>query len=97
MRVVSPKRLVDFANEYPSAKVPLLYWYEIVRHAAWRNLADVRADFRTVDYVGNHRYIFNIKGNDYRLIAIIIFPSQKVYIRFIGTHKQYDRTDATTI
>jgi mRNA interferase HigB len=97
MRVVTPRRLTEFAKKHPAAKMPLLYWYEIVRHAVWNRLAEVRADFRTVDYVGNHRYVFNIKGSDYRLIAIIIFPSQKLYIRFIGTHKEYDRIDAKTI
>ena len=57
----------------------------------WENLNDLRLDFNKVDYVGNHRFVFNIKGNDYRLVAIISFNAKKVYIRFIGTHADYDK------
>jgi len=57
----------------------------------------VKETFTSADYVGNNRFVFNIKGNNYRLIAIIIFASQKVYIRFIGTHKDYDKIDASNI
>ena len=70
------------------AKTPLLHWYEIVKRANWENLSDVKRDFRTVDYVGNNRYVFDIKGNDFRIVVIIIFVSKKVYVRFIGTHDQ---------
>ena len=60
-------------------------------------LSDIKQDFRTVDYVGNNRYVFDIKGNDFRVVVIIIFVSQKVYIRFIGTHDQYDKIDAKDV
>jgi len=91
MRVVTPKKLTEYSIKHPSAKIPLLHWYEIVKTAKWKNLADVRKDFNSADYVGNNRYVFNVKGNDYRLIVIIIFVSEKVYIRFIGTHSEYDK------
>ncbi len=91
MRVVTPKRLSDFSSKHPRAKIPLLSWYESVKVAEWKTLSDIRTDFNSVDYIGNNRYVFNIKGNDYRMIVIIIFASQKVYIRFIGTHKEYSR------
>lgn len=91
MRVVTPKRLSDFSQKYPDSKIPLLYWYEVVKAAHWTKLADIKKDFNSVDYVGNNRYVFNIKGNDYRIIVIVIFVSQKVYIRFIGTHSEYDK------
>jgi len=68
-----------------------LYWYEIVRQSNWKNLDDIKQDFNTVDYVGNNRYVFNVKGNDYRIIVIVIFASKKVYIRFIGTHAEYSK------
>lgn len=97
MRVVTPRRLTEFSRKHPAARVPLLYWYEIVKQAKWGTLGDIKRDFRTVDYVGNNRYVFNIKGNDFRLVVIIIFVSQKVYIRFIGTHDQYDKIDAKRI
>jgi mRNA interferase HigB len=97
MRVVTPKKLRDYSIDNAQARIPLLNWYEIVRNASWENLSDVKQDFRTVDYVGNNRYVFNIKGNDYRIVVIIIFLSKKVYIRFIGKHDDYDKIDAKTI
>ena len=72
-------------------------WYEKARKANWNNLAGIKTDFGSVDYVGNNRFVFNIKGNKYRLIVIIIFISKKVYVRFIGTHKQYDKINCKTI
>ncbi len=97
MRVVTPKKLRDFAKKHPNAKIPLLYWYEIVKFADWKSLNDIKSDFRTVDYVGNNRYVFDIKGNDYRIVVIIIFVSKKVYIRFIGTHSEYNKIDVNKI
>ena len=97
MRVVTVKRIKDFADNHPTSKIPLLHWYEIVKNAKWKNITDIRNDFNSVDYIGNNRYIFNIKGNDFRLICIIIFISQKVYVRFLGTHSEYDKIDAKTI
>ena len=60
-------------------------------------LADIKNDFNSVDYVGTNRYVFNIKGNDFRLIVIIIFVSQKIYVRFIGTHSEYNKISSTQI
>jgi mRNA interferase HigB len=97
MRVVTPKRLKEFAEKHPQAKIPLLYWYGITQKASWKNVNDVRRDFPSADYVGNNRFVFNIKGNTFRLITIIIFASQKVYIRFFGSHAEYDKIDASTI
>ena len=97
MRVVTPKKLRDFSIDNAQARIPLLNWYDIVRKANWENLSDIKKDFRTVDYVGNNRYVFNIKGNDYRIIVIIIFISKKVYIRYIGKHDDYDKIDAKMI
>ncbi len=77
MRVVTPRQLIEFSCKHTSAKIPLLCWYEIVKLATWRTLGDVKQDFKTVDYVGNNRYVFNIKGNDFRLVVIIIFVSQR--------------------
>ena len=97
MRVVTPRRLTEFSRKHAMAKTPLLHWYEIVKQANWENLSDVKRDFRTMEYVGNNRYVFDIKGNDFRIVVIIIFVSKKVYVRFIGTHDQYDKIDATKI
>ena len=97
MRVVTPRRLTEFSKKYIQSRVPLLIWYEIVKKAEWENLSDIKKTFNSVDYLGKNRYAFNIKGNDFRLIVIIIFISKKIYIRFIGTHDEYDKIDGTKI
>ena len=97
MRVVTPRKLKEYAEKEPLSRIPLLHWYEVVKSAEWKNISDIRRDFRTVDYVGNNRYVFDIKGNDYRLIAIVIMASSKLYIRFIGTHAEYDKVLASKI
>lgn len=91
MRVISFAALRNFIAIHADAEQPLRDWYKKVTQAYWRNLADMRGDFRTVDYVGNDRYVFDIKGNRYRLVVIVLFVNQKVYVRFVGTHAEYDR------
>jgi mRNA interferase HigB len=90
MRIVTFKRIKEFSEVHADAELPLRYWYSIVSKRSWNSLMDIKKDFNSVDYVGNHRYVFNIKGNAYRLVAIISFKACKVYIRFIGTHSMYD-------
>lgn len=65
--------------------------------ANWSNLSEIRETYNDVDFVGNDRYVFNIGGNKYRLVAMIHFSTRTLYIRFIGTHKEYDKIDCTTI
>ncbi len=91
MRIVTFKRIQEFALIHADAETPLNVWYHTTSAKSWKNLADIKQTFNSVDYVGNNRYVFNIKGNDYRLVAIISFNAQKVYIRFIGTHAEYDK------
>jgi len=97
MRVVTPKKLLEFSKKHPKAKTPLLHWYELIKNENFNSLSELKEKFNHVDYVGNNRYVFNIKGNDFRLVCIIIFISNKAYIRFIGTHSEYDKIDATKI
>lgn len=91
MRVVTYKRIQEFSEKYADAESPLNFWYYTVAAKEWDNLNELKQDFNSVDYVGNHRFVFNIKGNDYRLVAIISFNAKKVYIRFIVTHSEYDK------
>lgn len=91
MRIISFKTIKEFSELHSDAKLPLEYWYHTVLKKNWKNLNDIKKTFNSVDFVGNHRFVFNIKGNSYRLIAIISFGAQKVYIRFIGTHSEYDK------
>jgi mRNA interferase HigB len=89
--VISWKKLREFSQVQEDAAVPLKFWFKIVEDARWTSFADVRATFgRTVDRVGAC-YVFNIHGNDYRLIAKISKAWKKVWIRRILTHGEYDR------
>jgi mRNA interferase HigB len=91
MRIVTYKRIKEFSDKHTDADIPLRFWYSVTNKKQWGSLNDIRKDFNTVDYVGNHRFVLNIKGNAYRLIAIISFNAKKIYIRFIGTHAEYDK------
>ncbi len=77
--------------------MPLQTWYKIVENADWKNINDVKKIYGSADIVGNNRMVFNIKGNDYRLVVAFNFQRQWVFIKFIGTHKQYDKIDVSTI
>lgn len=71
-------------------------WYSVVSAADWRSPTDVKAQYRNASFVGE-RVVFNIAGNKYRLVAWINYPYRTVYVRFVGTHAEYDRIDAGTI
>ncbi len=91
MRIVAKSTLVDYYTKHPQAKIALEEWYQKTLSAQWTCFDDIRKTFNTVSIVGNQHYVFNIKGNDYRLVVIILFTPQSVYIRFVGTHAEYDK------
>lgn len=97
MVIVSRKAIHEYASTKAQATEALNEWYLKTKAADWGNLADVKNTFNSVDYVGNDNYVFNIKGNHFRLIARIIFPVRTVFIRFIGTHAEYEKIDASTV
>lgn len=77
--------------------VPLERWYEIAEAAEWGSFAEMKMDFGSVDAVGNQHYVFNIRGNRYRLVVVVKFMMGYVFIRFVGTHDEYDKIDASTV
>jgi mRNA interferase HigB len=91
MRIISKKTLVDYYTKNPQSKIALDDWYEKTKKADWKCFADIKKTFNSVDSVGNKRYVFNIKGNDYRLVVMILFIANRVLIRFVGTHSEYDK------
>ena len=99
MRIVSHRKLKEFyeTNGRENSQIALERWYNIAEKAEWKNLSDIKVDFPSTDYVGNQHYVFNIKGNNYRLVVVIKFTIGYIYIRFVGTHKEYDRIDCSTI
>lgn len=97
MRILKRSTLQAYYQREPKSKTALLAWYDAAKKANWRNFADIKKTFNSVDYVGNQRYVFNIKGNDYRLVVVIQYIHQTIYIRFVGTHQEYDKIDCSTI
>lgn len=97
MRIISREPLRTFAARHPQATEPLDAWYRRVRRATWQSPVDVKADYGTADILPDNRVVFNISGNHYRLIVRINYHRQAVFVRFIGTHEEYDRVDAATI
>ncbi|MDR1887587.1 MAG: type II toxin-antitoxin system HigB family toxin [Prevotellaceae bacterium] len=91
MRIITYKRISDFSENHPDAESALNEWYAKTEKSEWNCFADMRQRFNSVDSIGNKRYIFNIKGNTYRLIALILLTPKIVYIRFIGTHLEYSK------
>ena len=98
MRVISRRTLREFGDKHAQAKAPLDAWYDVLTKRTWASVADFKRFFsRSVDTVGNGRYVFNI-GDNFRLVALVNFPMQVAYVRFVGTHKEYDRiVDITSI
>lgn len=93
MRIIAHRTLVVFYQKHTDAEIALEEWYDRVKNTDWNCFADAKNDFASVDSVGNKRYVFNIHGNKYRLVAIVLFGVKMIYIRFIGTHKEYDKID----
>ena len=81
----------------PISEQPLKAWYEEATLASWTQPADIKAQYRSASVLKNRRMVFNIKGNDYRLIVAIAYKLQIVYVKFIGTHEEYDAVDAETV
>jgi mRNA interferase HigB len=98
MRVITFRKIHEYVKYHSDSDIPLRNWYKITKESEWTCFADVKQTFGSVDSVGNSRFVFNIKENDYRIVVIIIFASKKVYIRFIGTNDEYDKIkDCSTI
>lgn len=97
MRIIKEKRLKDYSEQHPDSKTALQDWVKKVRSAQWRSFADIKNMFNSVDAIGGQRYVFNIRGNNHRLVVVVKFTMQFVLIRFIGTHAEYDKIDCSTI
>lgn len=97
MRIFTQQALAAYCREFPDARVALQNWKVVVKRSKWKSFADVKKSFRTVDYIGNQRCVFNLKGNDFRLVAVIKYTIGFVYIRFVGSHEEYEGIDCLTV
>lgn len=91
MRVISFRKLKEYFAKETNSMVALKDWYKRTKKAEWDNFIELKNTFNSADYIGNDRYVFNVKGNHYRIIAIIRFPLKLVLIRWVGKHKDYDK------
>ncbi len=97
MRVISRKTLKDFWERHADAEQPLKAWFHEAKAARWKSFTAIKARYRSADALPGNRVVFNIKGNAYRLIVHLHYKTGIAFIRFIGTHPEYDKIDATTI
>jgi mRNA interferase HigB len=97
MRVIAKRALRDFWTKHPDAEEPLLAWYREAEHASWASPAAIRARYANASILRDNRVVFNIKGNSYRLVVKINYPYGVVYVRFVGTHEEYDAINAEEV
>ena len=97
MRIIARSRIIEYYTLHLETRTALEDWFQKVRQAEWNCFADMKQMFNSVDSVGNQRHVFNIRGNNYRLIVVVKFTIKTVLIRFIGMHAEYDLVDAKNI
>lgn len=97
MHIVSRQTLRIFWEIHPDAEQPLRAWYAVAKQAQWRTPAEIKTDYRSASFVGHNRVVFNVKGNNYRLIVLVEYQKGRLFVRFVGTHAEYDRIDASKI
>ena len=103
MRIIARRTLREFVDarrgykDYPALKAALDVWFDEVKKARWTGTADVKRSYTTASIISADRVVFNIKGNDYRLVVAVDFEKGIVWIKWIGTHKDYDRIDVNEV
>lgn len=97
MRVIAKSTLVAFYQKHPDAEEPIKAWHKEAEHAHWKTTSDIKARYRAADFIAGNRVVFNIRGNRYRLVVKIHYNTRIVYVRFVGTHKAYEKIDAESI
>ncbi len=97
MRIISRKALRAFWEDHTDVQQALQSWYSDVKQSQWSSPQEIKEMYRSASVIANNRVVFNINGNRYRVVVAITYEFGIVYIRFVGTHAEYDRIDATTI
>ena len=97
MKLIAVSKLREFWEQFPDAEQPLKAWVDEVKKANWKQPAEIKAHYRSASILKNRRVVFNIKGNEYRVVVAVAYRFQATYIKFIGTHDEYDGIDAENI
>jgi mRNA interferase HigB len=96
-RIYAKSTLREYWEKYPDSEQYIKTWYDTALNSDWKTLSDVKQTYANASILNDSRVVFNIKGNSYRLVTKFNFEKQWIFIRFIGTHKEYDKIDANTI
>lgn len=97
MRIIALSTLREFWKKHPQAETPLRSWHAEASRVDWKSPADIKSAYGNASFLANNRVVFNIKGNDYRLVVAVHYNRRMMYVRFVGTHRDYDKIDATRI
>jgi len=97
VRIIALGTLREYWKRHPDAEIPLRSWYAAASRADWKRPADIKDAYRNASFVASSRVVFNIKGNDYRLVVAVHYNRGMMFVRFVGTHGDYDDIDAATI
>ena len=97
MRIIARRTLREFWTRHPAAERPLRAWFAEAQSTRWRGPADIKARYPSASLLADNRVVFNIGGNKYRLVVAIRYDARIVFIRFVGTHQQYDRIDVASV
>jgi len=97
IRVIAKSTLRRYWEKHAETEQPLKTWFHTVEKATWLTPGDIKKTYPRASIVGNNRVVFNIKGNDYRLVCLMKYKTGKIYIRFIGAHSEYDKINAAEI
>ena len=97
VRLIKWSRAAEYFGEHPDAEQALRAWHRELKQGDWQSPHDVAALYRSADFVGNNRVVFNICGNKYRMVVEFNYKAGVAYLRFLGTHKEYDEIDVTTV
>jgi mRNA interferase HigB len=96
-RIISKRTLREFWERHRDCEQHLKTWYQTASYSNWKSPGDVKKDYPAASIIAGNRVVFNIKGNDYRLVVKFNYERQWAFIRFVGTHKQYDKINSSTI
>ena len=97
MVIFTRKTIAKTKSKYPQDYNSIYEWYEKLKYSDWSNFSDMKQTFNSVDAIGSDRYVFNICGNKYRAVLVVHFAFRTCYVKFIGTHKEYDKIEAKTV
>lgn len=97
MVIITKAKIIEFYATESKAKESMLQWYHTALLSNWSDYHSIKQTFNTVDNIGNDRYVFNVGGNKYRIVALIHFSTRTMYLKFVGTHKEYDKINCKTV